>query len=330
MDSVNSLMQAILKLALAALLICPLLTVAQSSNSLSKAFLPPGMKNIAHSEGPMRYIDNGWYWNVRKTWEVTSLEPGGRYSTDLISREGAAPGLNQALANSRWACLEGNSKRGFCKRPALVTQIHRLPNWNCTLSDIKDLGWEHGHKTNYCIRLGYDGLIAAGYWGWDYEDGGYCYKGNGAICKARALEQIQSYHVTAPHDVGSPHLPPFNSCKTTAVYMTWKKSKWDYRDFVGYGKDSSSAANEGQSRCIKSKLGCDGKPYVKERALDCTSCTFVDLRNMGWTRGNKTQFCKTHGYEGVRTYSDDRYDNYEDGGVCYSGPGCANIKHVYP
>lgn len=53
----------------------------------------------------------------------------------------------------------------------------------CTeVKPIIDLGWTGGHKTNFCIAKGYQGV-------WNrpntsYSSGGWCYKGDDAACRA--------------------------------------------------------------------------------------------------------------------------------------------------
>lgn len=46
---------------------------------------------------------------------------------------------------------------------------------------IKSLGWSHGHKTNFCIAKGYDGIHNP--FG-DYSSGGFCFKGDSKACIA--------------------------------------------------------------------------------------------------------------------------------------------------
>ena len=46
----------------------------------------------------------------------------------------------------------------------------------CT--SIKNLGWRSGHKTKFCIKRGYEGVISAAECkrGSSYSDGGWCFK----------------------------------------------------------------------------------------------------------------------------------------------------------
>lgn len=63
------------------------------------------------------------------------------------------------------------------------------PEAKCTeIKSIIALGWTSGHKTNYCISKGYQGV-------WNrpnssYSSGGFCYKGDDAACKS-AIEAGQ-------------------------------------------------------------------------------------------------------------------------------------------
>jgi hypothetical protein len=51
------------------------------------------------------------------------------------------------------------------------------------IESLAKLGWTSGHKTKYCLSKGFDGV-------WNrpfssYDSGGFCYKGDGATCRAK-------------------------------------------------------------------------------------------------------------------------------------------------
>lgn len=50
----------------------------------------------------------------------------------------------------------------------------------CTKAFLRTLGWKDGDKTGFCRNLGYDGTHGAP--GGDYNEVGYCYKGDPEIC----------------------------------------------------------------------------------------------------------------------------------------------------
>lgn len=50
------------------------------------------------------------------------------------------------------------------------------------------------------------------------------------------------------------------------------------------------------------------------------ACTdLVDMKTLGWTGGNKHNFCTAHGYDGNTNPTRAGYKNYSDGGLCYKG-----------
>jgi hypothetical protein len=56
---------------------------------------------------------------------------------------------------------------------------------------IKQLGWTEDHKTDFCKERGWD----AGNFnpGGRYADGGYCMKGDGAVCRKAILAGVPPY-----------------------------------------------------------------------------------------------------------------------------------------
>ncbi|WPH14704.1 hypothetical protein [Variovorax paradoxus] len=47
---------------------------------------------------------------------------------------------------------------------------------------------------------------------------------------------------------------------------------------------------------------------------ECNSSSCVNMKALGWKKGNKTKFCRNRGYDGVRAAS--RHD-YGKGGCCF-------------
>lgn len=53
------------------------------------------------------------------------------------------------------------------------------PGGSYSCVDMKDLGWVRGHKTNFCIARGYDGVKPRP---GKYKGGGWCYTGDPSGC----------------------------------------------------------------------------------------------------------------------------------------------------
>jgi len=69
-----------------------------------------------------------------------------------------------------------------CVAPLVPNPMAQAPTCEAIIF-IKELGWTGGHKTNFCKSKGYN----AGNYNPptnSYRDGGYCFKGEYAACKA--------------------------------------------------------------------------------------------------------------------------------------------------
>lgn len=56
------------------------------------------------------------------------------------------------------------------------------------IASIRDLGWSHGHKTNFCKARGYDSVQNP--FG-EYSAGGYCYSGDIEACTAKIQSALK-------------------------------------------------------------------------------------------------------------------------------------------
>ena len=66
---------------------------------------------------------------------------------------------------------------------------------SCSYVSIKALGWNSGHKTNFCIANGYP----QGNFNWgNYKNGGICMAGDAEICKASVKGMLPNTHYCEP------------------------------------------------------------------------------------------------------------------------------------
>lgn len=76
---------------------------------------------------------------------------------------------------------------GSCSLAAAAVPPTAVAASKCEIVSIRKLGWSSGHKTNFCLGKGFDGV-------WNkpnssYDSGGFCYKGDtAAVCR----QQIES------------------------------------------------------------------------------------------------------------------------------------------
>jgi hypothetical protein len=238
------------------------------------------------------------YWNVTR---------GTRYLSGVSQREGGNASLDKAVKAARGS------------KTAILTQFHFLPPGNITLTDIYNRGWRSGHKTNFCKRAGFTSVIPARVVGKSYRAGGWCFAGG---TREQATAVAKSTQVSQ-HGVAQP-----GNCPVITAYVDWKVNLSATYVVAGYGATEDAAIADSLQRAEQIKDPVDKKPRRVQLAMDCASCTHVDMKQLGWEAGNKTEFCTERGFDGVRPY-EGKHVKYGAGGACYIGPACDRIPRSY-
>ena len=121
-------------------------------------------------------------------------------------------------------------------------------------------------------------------------------------------------------------------CAIVRASATYQLTGLPYRAAVisGFGITEQEAWKDALHTCEAVPYGsCGQLPKHRIRPSlrkDCWSCVQVDMQGLGWTAGNKEQFCQSMGYKGHFPY---KGADYRFGGVCYSGPGCTLLGEAY-
>jgi hypothetical protein len=117
-----------------------------------------------------------------------------------------------------------------------------------------------------------------------------------------------------------------NYCSKKLFKFTWYSAfRGGYLlNVYGTGEDLDSARSEAK-RILSIAREAPFKFETESEVIQpCNVCTHYDIRHLGWSGGNKTDFCKSQGSDFVN-YRDASYD---DGGACAVGPMCNIIRYA--
>lgn len=252
-------------------------------------------------------------------WHVTRLYKSRPYKgvpSFEWSFEGAGVTVEKAAANS--IC-------STCKRyhPLVLTQFHKLPLENTTVTSIKSLGWGSGNKTRFCQSRGYTSVVPASIVGGEYGDGGWCFLGTRTFAENLVKKNKNRNGAFTSHKVDQ-----VESCGLFTAYAKFRRTKTEQYLVPGYGQsvDAATIAAERMKEKLRINSSSETELLEVEVTGDCQSCTQADIRALGWNGGNKTEFCEKLGFSGVFPHP----SGYENGGACFIGPACASVGRYYP
>ena len=114
-------------------------------------------------------------------------------------------------------------------------------------------------------------------------------------------------------------------CPVRAFTFAWERDQFPGKtrfSFTAFGADRESALKWSRAICASLGLHCVVEPiWSRELGNACARCFQVDLSALRWDGGNKTEFCKAHGFDGTFGYPGYGYNL----GTCYVGPGCPAV-----